>query len=299
MTEPREPLRRRTAAEIADEAIASFSGCADPRLRELLQSLVAHLHAFAREAQLAPHEWASAMEILAATGRITDETRQEFVLWSDTLGLSMAIDALADDRDPRSTESTVEGPFHSPGSPRRAFGESIAERREGIPLWLYGRVTAVDGSPIANAEVDVWQNGPTRLYGVQDPDAPPGHLRGVFRTRDDGTYAVLGVRPTPYSIPQDGPVGAMLRATGRGSWRPAHVHVAVSAPGYRAVVTHIFDEESEYLTSDAVFAVKPSLVRKFESRSAADPDRPNGVEGAWCSVRMDFALDATPPLLSP
>lgn len=236
-----------------------------------------------------------AMEILADTGRITDENRQEFILWSDALGVSMAVDALADDRDPRSTESTVEGPFRASGSPRRGYGENIAEQPGGAPLWMHGRVVDIAGTPIAGAELDVWQNGPDRLYAVQDPHAPPGHLRGLFHSRQDGSYALLGVRPTPYSIPQDGPVGAMLRATGRRSWRPAHIHLAVSALGFKPLVTHIFDEDSPFLDSDAVFAVKPSLIRKFQTREAIDPERPPGVDGDWCSVEMDFILDVAIP----
>jgi hydroxyquinol 1,2-dioxygenase len=188
--------QRRSANEITHEVIASFSKCSDARLRELLQSLVTHLHAFAREVRLTPQEWARAMEVLAETGRLTDENRQEFILWSDTFGLSTAVDALDDRRDPRATESTVEGPFRAYGSPRREYGESIAEQPGGVPLWLHGRVLDVHGTPIAAAELDVWQNGPDRLYSVQDPHAPQGHLRGIFRTRQDGTYALLGIRPS-------------------------------------------------------------------------------------------------------
>jgi hydroxyquinol 1,2-dioxygenase len=282
---------RRTPVDIAEKVTVSFVACENARLRELLTSLVSHLHAFAREVHLTPAEWSQAMEILAATGRLTDENRQEFILWSDTLGLSMAVDALDDTRDPRATESTVEGPFWAPNSPERGRGESIAERPGGVPLRVEGRVLDVDGSAIAGAEIDVWQNGPNQLYAVQDPSAPEHHLRGRFRTRSDGTYAFLGVRPTPYRIPDDGPVGAMLRATGRDSWRPAHIHFAVSAHGFRPVVTHVFDEDSDFLESDAVFAVKPSLVRKFHLRDAGDPRRPDGIDDSWYSVEVDFVLD--------
>jgi catechol 1,2-dioxygenase len=159
---------------------------------------------------------------------------------------------------------------------------------------MHGRVLGVDGDRIAGAELDVWQNGPNRLYAVQDPDSPEHHLRGRFRSRADGTYALLAVCPTPYPIPDDGPVGAMLRASGRHPWRPAHVHVAVSAQGYEPVVTHIFDADSEYLDSDAVFAVKPSLIRRFEPRHGSDPARPAGVDGRWASVEVDFILDHVP-----
>jgi catechol 1,2-dioxygenase len=286
---------RRSPKEIAGDAVASFAPSPDDRLRELMQSLVTHLHAFAREVSLTPNEWAHAMAVLAETGRITDDNRQEFILWSDTLGLSMAVDALADDRDPQATESTVEGPFRAPGAPTRGFGESIAERSGGVPLWMHGRVLATNGNPIANVEIDVWQNGPDRLYAVQDPSAPHDHLRGKFHTEHDGRYALMAVRPTPYPIPDDGPVGEMLRATRRQSWRPAHIHVAVSAPGFQTLVTHIFDSDSDFLDTDAVFAVKPSLIKTFVQRDATDPRRPQGINEPWLSTEVDFVLAAARP----
>lgn len=146
------------------------------------------------------------------------------------------------------------------------------------------------GDAIPAAEIDVWQNGVNRLYAVQDPDAPEAHLRGRFHSAPDGAYAFLGIRPTPYPIPSDGPVGKMLAATGRHPWRPAHIHVAVRAAGFESVVTHIFDADSEYLGSDAVFAVKPSLIKRFVPHPPDDPERPRGVSGPWYSVRMDFVL---------
>jgi catechol 1,2-dioxygenase len=151
-------------------------------------------------------------------------------------------------------------------------------------------VLAVDGEPIPGAELDVWQNGDNRLYAVQDPDAPEAHLRGRFKTRADGTYAFLGVRPVPYTIPADGPVGHMLSASGRHPWRPAHIHVIARAPGYRTVATHVFDASSAFLDSDAVFAVKPSLLRTFVAHKAGDPETPTGVEGDWYSVENDIVL---------
>lgn len=282
---------RRSSAEIADDVVASFAACTDERLRELMQALVAHLHTFAHDVRLTRDEWAQAMSVLAQTGRMTSGDRQEFILWSDALGLSMIVDALADERDPRATESTVEGPFWAPDAPIRGQGDSIAEQPVGVPLWMHGRVVDVQGNPIARAEIDVWQNGPNQLYAIQDPTAPHDHLRGKFKAQSDGTYAFLAVRPTPYPIPEDGPVGAMLRATGRSSWRPAHIHVAVAAPGYQSLITHIFDSASDFLDSDAVFAVKPSLIKTFVERDATDPARPHGINDSWSSVEVDFVLD--------
>jgi catechol 1,2-dioxygenase len=276
--------------DITSSVVASFEGCQDARLREIMQSLVRHLHAFAGEVRLSLPEWEAAIRILTATGDITDERRQEFILWSDSLGLSMFVDALANQKPPGATEPTVLGPFYLAGSPLREYGESIIEEEGGTPAWVHGRVLGTGGSPIAGAELDVWQNGANLLYAVQDAEAPEDHLRGRFLTREDGTYAFLGVRPVPYPIPHDGPVGQMLDVTGRHPWRPAHLHMIVSAPGYEKVTTHVFDSESAYLDSDAVFAVKPSLLREFVVRSADDPERPAGVDGEWCSVENDIVL---------
>jgi catechol 1,2-dioxygenase len=274
-----------TADHITREAIASFDGAGDARLRELMQALTRHLHAFVSEVRLTQEEWQKAIDALRETGAITDDRRQEFILWSDALGVSMLVDALAVDRPAGATESTVVGPFWARGAPLREYGGSIGERRSGAPLRVRGRILGADGAPIPGAAIEVWQNDTNELYSVQDPDAPEGHLRGRFLSEEDGRYAFVGVRPVPYRIPFDGPVGEMLEATGRHPWRPAHIHMAVSAQGYASLATHIFDAESPYLDSDAVFAVKPSLVRTFELRPADDVEAPDGADGTW------YALD--------
>ncbi len=278
---------------ITARVVASFDGCEDPRRREIAQSFVRHLHAFVTDVGLTEREWANGIRILTDTGHITDDRRQEFILWSDSLGVSMLVDALANPKPAGATESTVLGPFYVPGSPHREYGESIMDVPGEVPAWVHGRVLDLDGSPIAGASIDVWEGAENELYAVQDPGAPEFHLRGVFTTRADGSYAFLTVRPTPYPIPHDGPVGLMLEATGRHPWRPAHIHMIVSAPGYETVTTHIFDSESAYLDSDAVFAVKPSLLRTVVSRSADDPERPDGVGGEWCSIKNDIVLAPT------
>ena len=282
--------RRTAPADITAAVIASFERSEDERLRTLAQSLARHLHAFATEVGLTQGEWEEGIRILTETGDITDDRRQEFILWSDTLGLSMVVDALANPFPPGATESTVLGPFYVPGSPQRPHGASIAEKAAGTPAWIHGRVLGLSGGPIEGAELDVWQNGDDRLYAVQNPEAPEDHLRGRFTSRQDGSYAFLAVRPVPYTIPDDGPVGRMLAATGRHPWRPAHVHMIVRAPGYRTLATHIFDRESEHLGSDVVFAVKPSLLREFVPRRADDPQRPEGIEGEWFSVENTIVL---------
>jgi hydroxyquinol 1,2-dioxygenase len=277
--------------QITADALASFAGSGDARVREVMEALVRHLHGFISEVGLTPDEWAQAIEILERTGHITDERRQEFILWSDTLGASMLVDALENTLPPGATESTVLGPFYVAGSPLRDHGANIAaEGDAGVPALVHGHVLSTTGEPIAGAELDVWQNGGDRLYAVQRPEAPEDHLRGRFLTRDDGSYAFIAVRPVPYTIPDDGPVGRMLEVTGRHPWRPAHIHMIVRAAGYRALTTHIFDSASEHLQSDAVFAVKPSLVREFVSHPADDPETPPGISGDWVSVVNDVVL---------
>ena len=282
-----------TINEITRNAIASFDGCTDPRLRELMQALTRHLHALVSEVRLTQDEWQKAIDVLRETGAITDDRRQEFILWSDALGISMLVDALAVDRPAGATESTVVGPFWARGAPLRSYGDSIGERRSEAPVRIRGRILGTDGMPIGGAAIEVWQNDTNELYSVQDPDAPEGHLRGRFVSERDGRYAFVGVRPVPYRIPFDGPVGKMLDATGRHPWRPAHIHLAVRAEGYEPLATHIFDAESPYLDSDAVFAVKPSLIRTFELRLPEDPDAPNGIDGPWYALDdLDIVLVA-------
>lgn len=280
-----------SAADIGESVRASFSACQEPRTREIMEALVGHLHAFVTEVSLTEEEWRRAIAELTATGHITDERRQEWILWSDALGVSMLIDALAHPAADGSTESTVLGPFYVPGSPPREAGERLDEMPAGEPVWVHGKVVSTDGRALAGAELDVWQNGDNELYAVQDPEAPEDHLRGRLRTDETGAYSFIGVRPTPYPIPFDGPVGRMLEATGRHPWRPAHIHMIVRAEGHASVTTHIFDRESAYIDSDAVFAVKPSLLRGFVGREPDDADRPPGIEaGPWWSLESDFVL---------
>jgi hydroxyquinol 1,2-dioxygenase len=291
MSETEQASARKTPEQLTEDVLASFAGCGDDRLRELMQALVRHLHGFVSEVRLTPEEWVRTIATLTRTGEITDGHRQEFVLWSDSLGVSMLVDAIENTLPEGATESTVLGPFYVPGSPLRDYGATIAEEgNAGVPALVHGRVLDMTGAPIAGAELDVWQNGDDKLYAVQRPEAPEDHLRGRFLTRDDGSYAFVAVRPVPYPIPDDGPVGAMLEQTGRHPWRPAHIHMIIRADGYRTVTTHVFDQASEYLDSDAVFAVKPTLLREFIARTPDDPDTPDGITTEWVSVRNDLVL---------
>ena len=279
------------ADELTHAAIASFNNCPDPRLKDILQSLVRHLHAFASDVQLTQDEWAQAIAILTKTGAITDDKRSEFILWSDALGLSGLVDSLANPLPAGATEATVLGPFWTPNAPKRDYAGSMIERPLGTPALVHGVIRDLRGGPIAGAELDVWQNDANGLYAVQESAPDQDHLRGRFSSRADGSYAFVGVRPIPYAIPDDGPVGDMLAATGRHPWRPAHIHMIVSAPGYHRLQTHIFDSASRYLDSDAVFAVKRSLLRDFVVRDPDDPARPTSIERAeWYSVENDILL---------
>jgi catechol 1,2-dioxygenase len=282
--------RPTTPEDITASVLASFDGCEDDRLRMIMRALTRHLHELVKEVGLTFDEWRLAIAILTDTGHITDERRQEWILWSDVLGVSMLVDALGNRLPAGATESTVLGPFYVPGSPLREPGARLDEIPAGEPAWIHGRVLSMDGTPLAGAELDVWQNGDNELYAVQDPDAPENHLRGRIPAGEDGSYGFVAVRPTAYPIPHDGPVGQMLRATGRHPYRPAHIHMIVRAPGHLSVTTHIFDDTSDHLDSDAVFAVKPSLLRSFRQRDADDPERPAGIDGRWWSLEGDFVL---------
>lgn len=259
---------RSPQAELLDEVVASFDACPDPRLREVVQAAVRHLHAFVSEVRPTHEEWRAGIDFLTAVGQMCSDTRQEFVLMSDVLGVSSLVDAIVAGGPEGSTESTVLGPFYVPGSPLRQLGDSTLENPDpGTPLRVRGRVTDLDGRPLAGAEIDVWQNASNRLYAVQDPNQHPHNLRGRFHADAEGRFEFHAIRPVPYPIPNDGPIGRLLQATGRHPWRAAHVHLLVSAAGHRTLTTHLFDAESRYLDSDAVFGVRDSLV----VRLAPDP----------------------------
>jgi len=270
--------------DLTEQVLAAYAGTPDPRLRELLTALIAHLHAFAAETGLTTQEWLAGIEFLTATGQKCDAERQEFILLSDVLGLSSLVAEINAASD--ATEPTILGPFYLPGAPRRALGERIGRPQDGSPALVRGRVTDVAGVAVAGATLDVWQGSGNGLYDIQDPEQPPFNLRGVFVTGPDGGYEFRAVRPVSYPIPTDGPVGDLIRQTARHHWRAAHIHAIVSAPGYRPVTTHIFDADNPYLDSDAVFGVRDSLVRQFRPAGPGDPSDVSFV------AEMDFALAA-------
>ncbi len=287
-----EMRRNKTEDEITAEALARFAATPDPRLRQIMLSLIGHLHAFVKEVQLTEAEWFQAIEILTQAGKMCSDKRQEFILFSDTLGVSMVVDLLDHRKPDGATESTVFGPFHRLGAPELPHGGNIAPRdQNGMPALVSGRVLDLNGRPIAGAVLDVWQAQTNGLYDSQDKDPDGLHMRGKFRSDAEGRYLIRTVQPVNYPIPSDGPVGAMLKASGCHPWRPAHIHFVVSAEGYEPVTTHIFDRQDPYLASDAVFAVKESLVCDFVRHETPQPGAARlGIAAPYLTAEFDFRL---------
>lgn len=243
----------------------------NPRLATVMASLVKHLHAFAKDVELTQEEWGVAIDFLTRTGQMCDENRQEFILLSDTLGVSMLVDAINHRRPSGATENTVLGPFHVADAPHYPMGQNISLDGKGESCLFQGRVLDRQGNPIENATIDVWCDNADGFYDVQQPDIQPKcNNRGIFTTGADGAYSFRGIRPVAYPIPDDGPVGQMLAALGRHPNRPAHMHFIVSAPGHERIITHTFVDGDQWLTSDAVFGVKASLISTMEPGDEGD-----------------------------
>ena len=263
----------------------------DPRLREVMSVLVKHLHAAVKEIEPTHEEWLQGIKFLTEVGKMCSDWRQEFILLSDTLGVSMLVDAINHRRPNGATENTILGPFYVPEAPQHEHGANICLDGKGEPMAVRGRVLDTAGKPVAGALIDVWQTNDDGFYDVQQKDVQPDwNLRGVFTTDEKGEYWYRSVKPRYYPIPDDGPVGKMLAALGRHPNRAAHVHYIVSAPGYDPVITHIFAPDCQYLAEDAVFGVKDSLVADFTK--VTDPKKAHelGFETPFWSVEWDFVL---------
>lgn len=279
------------SAELTESVVASLDGTTDPRLRALLAALTRHLHAFVRETEPTMAEWEQAVDFLTSTGQTCTDTRQEFILLSDVLGVSMLVETINSDEG--GTESTVLGPFHMTESPVRALGADIDLVGGGEPCVVSGRVLAADGTPLPGALLDVWQADGNGFYDVQQPKIQPaGNGRGLFTADDEGRFWFRTCVPSPYPIPTDGPVGRLLRATGRHPYRPAHIHFIATAEGHEPVTTHIFVAGSDYLDSDAVFAVKQSLVQDFTETDDPSLAREFGVPNPFRYARFDLVLNS-------
>lgn len=277
---------------LTEQVVGRFANTPDARLRTLMQSLVRHLHAYVREVEPTEAEWFAAIRFLTETGKMCDDVvSQEFILLSDTLGVSMLVDAINHRYASGATDTTVFGPFYIEGMPERAYGENMAFT-PGTPALVHGRVLTTDGKPVPNALLDVWQTAENGMYSGQDTGQPHGNLRGRYRTDAEGRYAIRTIVPVCYPIPTDGPVGRMLNATGRHPWRPAHLHFMITAPDHSTLVTHLFNQNDPYLDSDAVFGVKPSLLVDYREHAADEAAAKQfGFEGGFREARYDFVLE--------
>jgi protocatechuate 3,4-dioxygenase beta subunit len=275
-----------------DAVLASFADTFDPRLREVLSAVTRHLQALVLELRPTMAEWEQAIGFLTAVGHMCDSSRQEFVLLSDVLGVSMLVETI--NGDEHGTEGTVLGPFHMTESPRRELGDSIDLMGTGEPCVVTGTVSDVDGVPLPHADIDIWQCDEKGFYDVQQPDVQPaGNGRGLFTADEKGDFWFRTVVPSHYPIPTDGPVGRLLEATRRHPFRPAHVHVIADAEGFAPLTTHMFVADSPYIDSDAVFAVKQSLVCDFtESTDPAAAAR-HGVPVPFRHAHFDIRLAPT------
>jgi hydroxyquinol 1,2-dioxygenase len=284
-------MRNLTESNLTEAVIATMAGAKDARTREVLASLVRHLHAFIQDVNLTEAEWLAGIQFLTATGQQCDDRRQEFILLSDTLGATTMKDVINNRKPPGATEYTILGPFHRSDAPEFALMSNLAGDLPGEPVIMRGRVLALGGAPLPGATLDVWQSDSEGHYDLQKPEIEGTALRGLFHTDADGHYKFRTIKPASYPIPYDGPVGRMLKALGRHPYRPAHVHFIVSAPGFRPVTTELFVEGDPYLDSDAVFGVRESLVVPFVPHaSAAEAARLN-VPAPFYTVDYDFVLE--------
>lgn len=276
---------------LTDLAAQRWATAHSPRMAELMTALVRHVHAFARETGLTEDEWAAAMEWLAATGRISDDKRQEFILASDVLGLSALVVQLNNVFSEAATPATVLGPFHIDGSPTAEYGFDMSEGLPGEPLFITGTVRDVEGKPIPGAVLDVWQADADGYYESQIAEIDEARLRAKYRAREDGTYCVRTIAPLGYSVPVDGPVGDLLHKTDISHYRPAHVHFLFEEPGYRKLITHLFRAGAPYLDSDVVFGTKDALIVDFQEKPAGPAPDGGTMDKPYLHVEYDFVLE--------
>lgn len=273
---------------ITESVVERFANTPDPRLKQIMASLVQHLHRFIRDVDLSFDEWRAAIDFLTRTGQMCSDTRQEFILLSDTLGASMLVDAVNHRQRGGATETTVLGPFFVENAPRLARGADISGGATGEPLYVRGRVLTADDQPIEDATIEVWQSDSEGYYDVQQSSTL--NLRAGFSSDPSGNFDFWSILPSYYPIPNDGPVGEMLRATKRHPYRPAHVHFMISAPGYETLITHVFVDGDQYLDSDAVFGVKNSLIREFPRHQPGTTPDGRSMTQAWRSLFYEFRL---------
>src|ERR1041384_2983095 len=284
-------MRQFNEDTLTDAVVARLKKADDPRFRQIMTSAVKHLHAFARDVNLTEEEWFEGIKFLTAVGQKCDDKRQEFILLSDIMGLSMMIVALNHKTLPGATEATVLGPFFAHGAKEYGYGGDLRVgcTVKGEDVWVSGRVLGTDGKTLPNAVLDIWQAKADGIYDVQEADAE-FELRGRVKANAKGEYAFASYKPKFYSIPMDGPVGAMVKSTTGNHMRPAHMHAIVSAPGYQQVITHVFVEGDPYLDGDAVFAVKNSLVARYKKVNNAAEAKKLGMPNPFVRLEWDFHL---------
>ena len=284
-------MRTVTKDNITDVFMGYLSPDTDPRMREIMGSLVKHLHDFARETNLTHDEWRAGIAFLEGCAAVETEDRHEFVLASDVLGLSSLVDMLHS--SPTATSSSVLGPFHVSGAPPLPMGGDMKRHYGGPVLLAEGVIRDPDGSPIPGAKLDIWQTAPNGLYASQDEEQDTYSFHGLMTVGDDGRYAFTTVKPVEYTVPSDGPVGDILRACGRHPWRPSHLHYIVKAPGYRSLVTEIFPDDDPYLDEDTVFGVRDDLVMTYEERPASEFPEGMALSGKITEPFLHVEFDVT------
>jgi hydroxyquinol 1,2-dioxygenase len=279
-----------TGADFTKSVLKRWEDIPDPRLREVMQSAIKHLHGFVSDVKPTGAEWFKAIQFLTAIGHKCDDKRQEFILASDVMGVSMLIDDINNRRVDGATPSTVEGPFHIPDAPEVAHGADMAKGAPGIPCFVTGTVRGLNGEPVGGAILDLWQTDGEGLYEEQRRTAEPW-MRGIYRSKPDGSYSIRTVAPISYTIPMDGPIGEFFGRTTMSHMRPAHIHFAISAPGYHGVVTHLFQKGDEYIENDVVYGVKAPLVVAFVKRPPGKAPNGDTVDTEFYEVKYDFVLE--------
>ena len=292
-----ESTPNRAAEDLTQAVLATFDNSTSARFQKVMQSLVKHIHAFVKDVDLTEEEWFKGIDFLTHTGHITDEKRQEFILLSDVLGVSMLVIDLNHKQDAHGTASTVFGPFFFEGSPQYANGDDVANGASGEPCYIQGRVLSTSGEPLSDARIEIWQADDNGFYDVQYKESSQVRGRGHLYSDKEGYYYFWTVRPEAYPIPDDGPVGKLLDAANRSPMRPAHVHFMVKVPGYKTLITHVFKEGERYLDSDAVFGVKRSLISNFERHEPGIAPDGKKMDVPFYTMRYDFILapDANHP----
>lgn len=275
-------MRNLNQDTITQAVIARLATTPDPRLKEILTSLVQHLHSFAREVKLTEEEWMQGIQFLTATGQKCDDKRQEYILLSDTLGLSMLTVAMNNDKPAGCTEPTVFGPFFLENAPSFELGDDVSGGASGEPCFVHGTIKSLDGKPVPNALINVWQADADGNYDVQYAHLAKPQARGILHADENGNFHFKTILAEAYPIPTDGPVGAMLKATKNHPWRPAHLHFMIDAPGYEKLITHVFRDHDQYLESDVVFGVRSSLVADWKKKADGTYD-----------LEYDFVLNPT------